>query len=422
MKLLLRELTALLLTVLLFGGAFAQEMPAQSAVPESFVMTEPSATPEPTLAPLTDEEVQQLMLALFGAVIGTDTQSEREIRKQIEQEIRNAPVETVMPYTAEPSAEPTPIPLTKEEQIELALKERSVLLREYRVQTLPYLMAVLVPMEEKIDSSASSTPLPPPTPTLSPTPTLTFEGEKAVPEIVYTVEDSFAAFAENEFAQEYLAMLEPLGGVDLESSLRVSRQICEKWFEQIDHEKMLWMNEDYVCWIYAPNTYIDYPVVQTDNNSEYLDKMFNGRHNAAGTLFVDYRNLPDFQDPNTLIYGHNMRNNSMFGALTDYEDQAYYEAHPYMLTFDDGEIYLVEVFAAYITSDEDHCYDIAISGEEDMALFVNTALRKSDIETGVEVQMNDRLITLSTCAYAFEDARYIAIGRLVEIWSNKASK
>jgi len=207
-----------------------------------------------------------------------------------------------------------------------------------------------------------------------------------------------------------------MGAEDMDACLALTKEICAQWMTEIDHEMLAEMNGDYRCWIYAPGTQIDYPVVQGEDNSRYLKRLFNGERNSAGTLFVDYRNLPDFQDPNTLIYGHHMRNDSMFGTLTDYAEQTYYEGHPIMLVMTPDEIFLLEIFAGYTTSDKDHCYDIAISDEEDMAAFIEEAVRKSDFVSGVQVQTTDRLVTLSTCAYAFEDARYILIGRIVPVW------
>ena len=87
-----------------------------------------------------------------------------------------------------------------------------------------------------------------------------------------------------------------------------------------------------------------------------------------------------------------------------------------MLMMSAEEIFLLEVFAGYTTSDKDHCYDIAISGEEDMAAFIREAERKSDFDSGVLVKTTDRLVTLSTCSYLFEDARYIVIGRIAAAW------
>ena len=232
----------------------------------------------------------------------------------------------------------------------------------------------------------------------------------------WTIADSYAAFLENELGRAYLEQMEALGGADMEGCLQLTRQACAVWMAEVDHAMLAEMNADYACWLYAPGTQIDYPVVQCGDNSHYLHRMFNGERNSAGTLFIDYRNLPDFQDPNTLIYGHHMRNDSMFGTLTDYADQAYFESHPYMLLMREGEICLLEIFAGYTTTDEDHCYDIAISDAEDMLEFVRMAQEKSDFEADIEILPGNRLATLSTCAYAFKDARYIAIGRLLTVW------
>lgn len=247
---------------------------------------------------------------------------------------------------------------------------------------------------------------------LQPTPGATLSPD-ALP--IYTGEDSFAAFAETQAGQEYLARLESMGGTDMDSCMAVTRSLCEAWMAEVDHAMLSEMNGDYRCWLYAPGTQIDYPIVQCGDNSHYLKRLLNGERNSAGTLFIDYRNLPDFQDPNTLIYGHHMRNDSMFGTLTDYAKQAYYEEHPVMLVMAEKEIFLLEIFAGYTTSDRDHCYDIAISDEEDMAAFIDEAVRKSDFVSGVQVRTTDRLVTLSTCAYTFEAARYVLIGRIVPV-------
>ena len=173
-------------------------------------------------------------------------------------------------------------------------------------------------------------------------------------------------------------------------------------------------------WLYAPDTPIDYPVVKCRSNSYYLDRMFNRKQNPAGTLFIDMRNLPDFDDPNTLIYGHHMRDGSMFHSLTDYDAPGFYDAHPFMLAVSETEIYLIEVFAGYVTTSKDHCYDIAISDEQDMRAFVEEAQRKSDFASHVEIDCGaDRLVTLSTCAYNFENARYVVIGRLATMWEGE---
>lgn len=240
--------------------------------------------------------------------------------------------------------------------------------------------------------------------------------ETADTEPAVTLSDSYAALAGNAYGQAYLDALVPLGGTDADSALDVTRAILRRWLDEIDHEKLTGINEDYRCWIYAPDTPIDYPVVQCANNSYYLSRMFNRKSNPAGTLFMDYRNLPDLADPNTLIYGHHMRDGSMFESLTDYDGAGYFEAHPFMVLIRADAVYLVEVFAAYVTDGKDICYDIALSDEADMRALVEHALDKSDFDAHVTVDPSaDRLVTLSTCTYVFDNARYVVLGRLTEL-------
>lgn len=270
----------------------------------------------------------------------------------------------------------------------------------YRALTFPFLrdaFAMEAASAEPADTSESAEPA-------------------DIAEPAVTLADSYAALSGNAFGQAYLALLVPLGGTDAESALDVTRAILRRWLDEIDHEKLAGINEDYRCWIYAPNTPIDYPVVQCANNSYYLTRMFNRKSNPAGTLFMDYRNLPDLADPNTLIFGHHMRDGSMFESLTDYDGAGYFEAHPFMVLIRADAVYLVEVFAAYVTDGKDICYDIALSDEEDMRALVGHALDKSDFDAHVEVDPSaDRLVTLSTCTYVFDNARYVVLGRLTEV-------
>ncbi len=307
----------------------------------------------------------------------------------------------------------------------------------YRVKTLPWLVEAYAPGNRPtptpeaaanpnpttpVRPTATPTPAPTitPAPTPIPTPTATpAPNATATPEPtpVWQPEDGMTAYQDNEFGKTFLEMLKPLGGTDAESCIAVTQAVIQRWLAEIDHEKLEGINEDYECWLYAPSTPIDYPVVQCGNNSYYLTRMFNRQSNPAGTLFMDYRNLPDFQDPNTLIYGHHMRDSTMFHSLTDYETEGFFEAHPFMAIVDADEIYVVEVFAGYVTDGSDHCYDIAISDEEDMREFIQSAEKKSDFDSHVKVNCRkDHMVTLSTCAYNFENARYVVIGRLDLAW------
>ena len=287
-----------------------------------------------------------------------------------------------------------------------ALQQRNDEQAAYRTETLPWLMEAFVPAEDAAEDPAML-------PELTAVPE---DWAQAQEEKRLALTAAYEAMMGNPQGAAYLALLAPLGGTDMDSCLAVTQELCRAWMDEIDHVALLEMNGDYTCWLYCAGMNIDYPVVHGADNDRYLSTMFNGEKNASGTLFIDYRNLPDFQDPNTLIYGHHMRNEGMFGQLDEFAAQAFYASHPYMLVMSGKEISILELFAGYTTSSTDHCYDIAISDEEDMARFVAEAKRKSNFATAVEMLPTDRLITMSTCAYSFENARFIVIGRLLPLW------
>ena len=89
----------------------------------------------------------------------------------------------------------------------------------------------------------------------------------------------------------------------------------------VDFNALLSQNKDVVGWLYCENTPVNYPIVQSDDNDYYLRRMLNGKYNIAGTVFMDYRCRSDYSSLNTIIYGHNMKNDSMFGTFTDYKSQ-----------------------------------------------------------------------------------------------------
>ena len=318
---------------------------------------------QPAVEEFSQEETRALVEALFAAAAGTTYEYEAELREDMTDE---------------------------------QLLERNAENALYREMTRQWLLEAFGFEPEPADDEV--------------------EEEPAEPE--WTAEDGYACFQENEYGCAYLALLSGYGADSPEACMDVTRQIIGAWLKEIDHAALAEMNGDYALWLFSPATQIDYPVVRGSDNKYYLKRLFNGEKNSAGTLFIDYRNLADLQDPNTLIYGHHMRNDSMFGALTDYEEQAYYEAHPYMLAMNGSGIYLLEIFAGYTTTKYDHCYDIAISDENDLMEFVTEAAEKSDFAADTEVEKTVRLVTLSTCAYAFENARYIVIAKAVPISPN----
>ena len=183
---------------------------------------------------------------------------------------------------------------------------------------------------------------------------------------------------------------------------------------EVDFKVLSKTNDDVIGWLYSEDTPINLPVVQSDDNSYYLRRMIDGSGNSSGTLFADCRNAPDFSDNNTIIYGHNMKNGEMFGSLSEYKKQSYYDEHPVMwLLTPDGD-YKIEVVAGYVTTVGTEIYTFDQSDDTVLDI-VNRAVEQSTFKTDLTLKKGDRYITLSTCSYEYDDARYVLIGRLNEL-------
>jgi len=159
-------------------------------------------------------------------------------------------------------------------------------------------------------------------------------------------------------------------------------------------------NRDAVGWIDIIHTGIQYPLMQHSNNAYYMTRTFQKKTNASGAIFLDCWNAPGFTDFNTVIYGHNMSDGSMFAGLREYRHQAFFNAHPFI------EITLLtkklryRVFAAYVSrgmEDEDFRGQDALT-EEQRAAFIKAARKRStEIASNFTVSRHDRLLTLVTC-------------------------
>ena len=183
---------------------------------------------------------------------------------------------------------------------------------------------------------------------------------------------------------------------------------------EVDFDVLLEKNEDIVGWLYSEDTPINLPVAQSSDNDYYLRRLIDGTGNNSGTLFVDYRNDRTFSDRNTIIYGHNMKNKEMFGTLPNYKEQSYFDEHPMMwlLTLD-GD-YKIELVAGYVTPTSSDVYSFEQS-EEDVLAMVQQAVEKSTFHTDLEINPGDRFLTLSTCSYEYDNARYVLIGRMIAL-------
>ncbi len=161
----------------------------------------------------------------------------------------------------------------------------------------------------------------------------------------------------------------------------------------IDFDALAEINEDVVAWIYIPAIDLSYPVVQGEDNNEYLHKSFDGSKNNAGSVFMNKSNNKNFSDENTFIFAHNMKNGSMFGALKSFVwNKETIDSDSYIWIFTPDMIYQYEIFAAYNTDNKSDMYEVT----KDHAGYVERALKQSVIEH--ESNTAGKLLTLSTCA------------------------
>lgn len=185
----------------------------------------------------------------------------------------------------------------------------------------------------------------------------------------------------------------------------------------VDWKALKKVNPDVQGWLYQKGTVINYPVVQGTDNDTYLHTRFDKQWSGGGTLFVDCRMEKDFKGFNSIIYGHHMKDGSMFRSIRGYtKEDGYYDKHKTLeLATPHGNYHLV-VFSAFITkaTDED-TYKMTYDEAEKQA-YVDRAWERSELpitRDSVDVTKNDRLVTLSTCAYDYEEARYIVMCKMV---------
>ncbi len=206
----------------------------------------------------------------------------------------------------------------------------------------------------------------------------------------------------------------------------------EKIYTLLDGaKKLLDINKDVVGVISIPDTPVNNPVMQADDNEKYLDVKINGTESRSGEIFLDFRNHFDEvvdgklafpNSENLIIYGHNMKNDEMFGTLKYYErNYDYYEAHPLIYLNSNYETYTYKIFAYFIVDAEDEtetkfdCWNyLNFNSEEEFYDYVNEAKRRTLRLTNVDVKYGDPLLTLSTCNTILGDrGRLIVMARLV---------
>lgn len=195
---------------------------------------------------------------------------------------------------------------------------------------------------------------------------------------------------------------------------------ADKSYEQIRLEKENENNnnlfnkyEDYRGWIKVDNTNIDYPIVQGKDNSFYLDKDINKNYLSSGSIFMNYLNH-GFNDENTVLFGHHMRNKTMFAQLKKYkEKEFFYGNNNIEIEIKDGKTLKYKVFSVYVTDAKYNYIRTNFDDKVQYKEFLERIKNKSIYKSNTDVNENDKIITLSTCSYEFDDARMVVHGKLL---------
>lgn len=180
----------------------------------------------------------------------------------------------------------------------------------------------------------------------------------------------------------------------------------------VDFEALSQINSNIVGWIYLEGSEINYPIAQSEDNSYYLKHLFDKSSNSSGCIFLDCRNSSNFTDQHSIIYGHHMKNGTMFSGLDAYKSQKYYDAHPQILLLTPEHNYVIEIFAGFVTSVQDDAWQVDFGSGANFEEWIRRSIDRSCFTSSITLVATDRIITLSTCSYEFNNARFVLLGVL----------
>lgn len=181
---------------------------------------------------------------------------------------------------------------------------------------------------------------------------------------------------------------------------------------QINLSALREVNPDVLGWIRIPDTKIDYPLMKGEDNDFYLHHTWDKQPNSVGSIFLEHLNSANLTDYNTIIYGHNMGNGSMFGELDNFTIQSHWEKHPYVYILTDAGVWRYEIFAFFRADVDSVTYSINPERDDTKREFLNLSLENSKIDTGIVPDLTDRILTLSTCSGMDYSNRYVVQARL----------
>jgi len=167
--------------------------------------------------------------------------------------------------------------------------------------------------------------------------------------------------------------------------------------KNLDLSALQKVNKDVMGWIIIPGAGISYPLMNGDDNSYYLNRTWDRQWNTMGAIFLEAECSSKLTDFNTIIYGHNMRNTTMFSNLKKYVKKSYWKNAPYVYIATEKGVYRYDIFAAYEVEVEGHVFWLDIEDETLKQKFIDRSLEMSELSTGIVPTVSDKILTLSTC-------------------------
>ena len=210
----------------------------------------------------------------------------------------------------------------------------------------------------------------------------------------------------------------------VETETEIEVDILEQLGITIPEKNIVWedlykTNSHIYAWIYIPNTRIDYPVLQhPTDDTFYLNRNLDGSWGYPGCIYSEYRyNNKDWTDFNTLLYGHNMKNGTMFKDLHSFENSTFFEENRYAYIYTPDHVYVYDIFAAYVYGDRHILAEYNSQYESRRQDYIDAVLGIRDMSAhfrdGVEITTESKLLTLVTCIGGRPNNRYLVQGVLV---------
>lgn len=228
---------------------------------------------------------------------------------------------------------------------------------------------------------------------------------------LYTIYQNYSKGDEiyDESAKTYLDIEKPSDDTDDKDSAF-----------SVDFDALKEENSETLGWILIEDTPVSYPLMQTDNNDYYLKHTYNRIYSDFGSIFIDYRCSSDLSDKNTIIYGHNTKNDSMFGSLKKYKDAAYLEQHPFIYLIYEDYVYKYAIFSMFTTTTSSNVYTLDFESAADYRQWIRDMHSHSVVDTGeYKPTGKEKIITLSTCTSRTETERFVILAIQVEAKENK---